>query len=386
MPVSSNILTVCARNIVKTSNLSRGDAVVIRGGAHTLELLERIALETYKAGAVPLIAVTSDRFTKEVFEKIPASTLGITPKHFVGAVKDCDMLIGVEELEDPSIAAGFSRDKLQARQRAMTPLRDLFSHPTKGKKWLYAGWPTPAAARLYGISYKELEGAIINGMTVPPETLMRIGKQMDRKFTNAAKAHVWDSKGTDFWVDIKGRKHNIDDGIISKEDYDDNDRGANLPAGELFFAPRETIGEGTFFCPVTQDRGTEKIITDVHLEFKRGRLLLDKVTASRNIDTLVSSFKECEALDRAKYRTVRTTNIAELGIGFNPRIRRAFGYILTDEKVRGTVHVAFGGNKGFGGYSQSAMHWDFVSAPGANIDIERTDGRTVEVMRSGRLV
>jgi hypothetical protein len=32
------------------------------------------------------------------------------------------------------------------------------------------------------------------------------------------------------------------------------------------------------------------------------------------------------------------------------------------------------------------MHWDFVSAPGANIEVERIDGRTVLLMRNGRLL
>lgn len=386
MGISKNSIASCARNIVRTSNLSRGDAVVIMGGVHTTQLLERIALEVYKVGAVPMITATSDEYTKEKYEKVPASTLAFVPKHFVAAIRDCDMFIAVEELDDPSIAAGFPRDKLQARQKSILPIRDLLSHPTKGKKWLYAGWPTRAAAKTYGISYRELEKAIISGMTVPPETLMRIGRQMDRKFKDAAWVHVWDSKGTDFRVNVEGRRHNIDDGIISKEDYDAKDRGANLPAGELFFAPRETAGEGTFFCPVTRDRDSERIIKDVRLEFERGRLLLDKVAAGSNADVIVSSFKDSEKLDKAKYDPVRTTNIAELGVGFNPKIRRAFGYILTDEKVKGTVHIAFGGNKGYGGRSESTMHWDFVSAPGANIEVERIDGTTVLVMRNGRLL
>lgn len=386
MAVSDKSMAQCARNIVKTSNLSRGDAAVIKGGAHTLPLLEKIALEVYMVGAVPVVLVSSDGFTKEVFKNVPAATLAIPPKHVVAAVRDCDIIISVEELDDPSIAAEFPRDKIHARQKSMMPIRDIMSHPVKGKKWLYAGWPSKAAAKSYGIGYAELEQAIIEGIMVPPETLMRIGKHMDRKFAKAAWVHVWDDKGTDFRVNIKGKPHIIDDGIISKEDYDAHDRGANLPAGELFFAPKETVGEGTFFCPITKDRDSEKIITDVHLEFKDGRLRLDKVRASRNLDALLSSFKQCQALDETKYKPVRTTNIAELGIGFNPKIRRAFGYILTDEKVRGTVHIAFGGNKGFGGRSESTIHWDFVSAPGANIEVERTDGKSVQVMKNGKLV
>ncbi len=376
----------CARSIVRTSNLSKGDAVAIRGGVHTMELLEEIALECYRKGAMPMILISSDSYTRRVFEEIPASTLATTPKHMVAMAKECDMYIGLEEFDDPSIAERFPRKKLQARQKANLPLHELFSHPKKGKKWLYAGWPTRKAAKHLGIAYSEFRNIVVGGISVPPEQLMKTGRRLGRKFRGASWVHVWDDKGTDFRVKIEGRYLNIDDGVISKQDYDMGDRGANLPAGELFVAPHETVGSGTLFSPITRDRMSDKIVTDAHLSFKSGRLMLEKTTASRNLDALLSSFEQCEAVDRTKFDPVRTTNLAELGIGFNPKIKRAIGYILTDEKVSGTVHVAFGLNKGYGGKSDSTMHWDFVSAPGANIEVERTDGEIVPVMEKGKFL
>ncbi|MCJ7561861.1 MAG: hypothetical protein MUO84_02480 [Thermoplasmata archaeon] len=75
-----------------------------------------------------------------------------------------------------------------------------------------------------------------------------------------------------------------------------------------------------------------------------------------------------------------------MGIGYNPKIKKAVGYILTDEKVAGTVHVAFGSNNSYGGTSESTMHWDFVSAPGVNIEVQRLDGKVIQVMTKGRLL
>jgi len=50
-------------------------------------------------------------------------------------------------------------------------------------------------------------------------------------------------------------------------------------------------------------------------------------------------------MDKAnKVPELRTYNVAELGIGCNPEITRAIGYILTDEKIIGSVHLAFGFN------------------------------------------
>lgn len=386
MALTERMIRACAKSIVQTCNLNKGDAVVVRGGIHTMMLLEDVAMECYKKGAIPYILATSDRLLKRVYDEIPASTLSTVPKHYVAMIKECDMLISVEEMDDPTIAAKFPREKLQARQKAMLPVHDLLTDEKDGKKWLYAGWPTKAAAKRYGIMYDELEKIIIGGTSVSPSRLMSIGKRVDKKFENSSWVHIWDSKGTDFRVKIEGRRRNIDDGIISKEDYDVGDRGANLPAGELFIAPHETVGAGTLYCPITMDRMSDKLVRDVHLKFKNGKLLLDKVTASKNLESLVSSFKECEQIDKTKFDPVRTMNLAELGIGYNPSIKKSIGYILTDEKVTGTVHLAFGLNKGYGGKSDSTMHWDFVTAPGVNIDVERTDRKLIPVMRKGRFL
>jgi aminopeptidase len=375
----------CAKRIVDTCNVKRGEGVVVKGGAHTQRLLEDIALECYKRGGTPTITVTSDRYSKRVYDEIPAKTLEIVPKQFVGLAKGADLLISVEDLDDPTIAEQFPMDKLRARQKANLPLYDILYHKTDGKKWLYAGWPTKAAAKSFGIPYPLLEDIIIGGISVSSAQLMKTGKRIARGFKDAEWAHVWDGKGTDFRVNVRGRRLNIDDGFTSDEDFRVGDRGANLPAGELFIAPKETMGEGSLFCPITRDRMTDKIVTDVHLEFKAGKLLLDKVTAKKNLDALVSSFKECEAVDKKKFKPLRTRHVGELGIGYNPRIKKAIGYILTDEKVHGTVHVAFGANNTYGGGSESTMHWDFVSAPGVNIEVERTDGKTVRLMTNGKL-
>jgi aminopeptidase len=351
-----------------------------------MTLLEEVAMECYRKGAIPLIVVTSDRYAKMVYDEVPAKTLEITSKSQLAAIKACDMLIHVEDLDDPVIATHFPREKLKARQKAMLPILDIIYDKRDGKKWLYAGWPTRKAAKAYGVGYDVLEDIIIGGISVPPTELMKTGLKFKKRFRDASWVHVWDDKGTDFTVKVEGRRLNIDDGVISREDYAVGDRGANLPAGEVFYAPHETVGEGTLYCPITTDRMSERPVRDVHLEFRNGRLLMDKLTASTNEKAMLASFKECEEVDRKKYDPVRTTNVAELGIGFNNRIKKAIGYILTDEKVTGTVHLAFGSNNTYGGKSESVMHWDFVSAPGINIEVERVDGKKAQVMAKGKLL
>jgi leucyl aminopeptidase (aminopeptidase T) len=53
------------------------------------------------------------------------------------------------------------------------------------------------------------------------------------------------------------------------------------------------------------------------------------------------------------------SNLAELGIGTNERAT-VTGNILEDEKILGTVHVAFGASAGIGGIVSVPIHLDCV--------------------------
>ncbi len=382
--VTREKIVKCAESIATGVNLKRGEAVVVRGGTHTQELLEEIGFLCYKKGAQPLIIATTDIYSARVYDEIPKETLETTPKHYLGAIKEADVYIVVEPFKDPETQTKFPPEKIAARTKANVPIRkELYGEETgRGKKWTYAGWPTQEAARFYGISYDDLERLIIEGMMVPASTLKKNTSKLAKHLRGKDVLHITDEKGTDFTCKISGRRINEDDGIIDDRDIEMNDLGNNLPAGELFIAPHETFGEGTIYCPITKDRFTNKIIKDITLHFKDGKLLLDECTAGVNRDQMIDTFRRCLEIDK-KEKEVRTTNIAELGIGCNPAIDKAIGYILTDEKLGGSVHVAFGSNISYGGTSKSSMHWDFVTHPSATIGI--ADTKEV-VMKNGEIL
>jgi len=381
--ITKEKIVKCAEAIVTGMNLKRGEAVVIRGGTHTQELLEEIGILCYKKGAQPLIMATTDNYSARLYDEIPKETLEITPKHYLGAIKEADAYIVVEPFKNPKIQTKFPREKIAARTKASVPIRkELYGEETgKGKKWTYAGWPTQEAAKFYGIDYNDLERLIIGGMMVPASTLKENTSKLAKYLKEKDVLHITDKKGTDFTCKIKGRRINEDDGVIDDHDIEMNDLGNNLPAGELFIAPHETFGEGILYCPITKDRFTNKIIKDVTLHFKHGKLLLDECTAGVNRDQMIDTFKRCLEIDK-KEKEVRTTHIGELGIGCNPAIDKAIGYILTDEKLGGSVHVAFGSNISYGGTSKSSVHWDFVTHPSATIEI--VDTKEV-IMKDGKL-
>jgi len=358
----------CAEAIVNGMNLKQRESVVIRGGTHTQELLEEIGVLCYKKGAHPLIMASSDDYSTRIYSEVPAETLEVTPKHYLAAVKEADAYITVEPFKDPRIQTRFPPEKIAARTKANVPIRKVLYGEDGGigKKWTYAGWPTPEAAGFYSILFEDLERLIIDGMTVPASTLRQNTSKLAARLKSADLLRITDKKGTDFTCRIKDRRINEDDGVVDDHDIEVGDLGNNLPAGEVFIAPLEIFGEGVLVCPVTIDRLTNKIVKDVTLHFENGRLLLNECSAKVNGDQMIDSFKRCLEIDK-KEKEIRTTNIAELGIGCNPAVDKAIGYILTDEKLGGSVHVAFGSNTGYGGTSNSSMHWDFVTHPSATI-------------------
>jgi aminopeptidase len=72
-------------------------------------------------------------------------------------------------------------------------------------------------------------------------------------------------------------------------------------------------------------------------------------------------------------------NVAEFGIGTNDRATLT-GVILEDEKVMGTIHIAFGDNKSMGGTVRVASHLDgLVTQPTVWFDDRK-------VLEAGRLL
>jgi len=173
--------------------------------------------------------------------------------------------------------------------------------------------------------------------------------------TGAAAAHVTCPRGTDFRADLTGREGIADDGDLRAP-------GAfgNLPCGEGFVSP--LAGEGTI---VTRSLATVGLVDEpVTLTVAGGRLAdatLERFTA---------------LLDGAG---PDGRNLAELGVGTNERATLT-GLILEDEKMLGTVHVAFGASAGIGGTVSVPVHLD-VLIEDATLDV---DG--ARVLDGGRFV
>ncbi|HLY35985.1 MAG TPA: aminopeptidase [Candidatus Limnocylindria bacterium] len=156
--------------------------------------------------------------------------------------------------------------------------------------------------------------------------------------TDADDARLTCPRGSDFRIDLRGRKGRADDGDLAAS-------GAfgNLPCGEGFIAPLN--GDGTIVASSLASIGLTAQPTVITVE--GGRI----ASAEGGVGP--------EFLERLTAYGEPGRNLAELGVGTNDRAT-VTGMILEDEKILGTVHVAFGASAAIGGTVAVPVHLDAV--------------------------
>ncbi len=151
-----------------------------------------------------------------------------------------------------------------------------------------------------------------------------------------SKVKIITISGTNFqFENIGERVVDNDTGIYSKKGS-----FGNLPAGEVFVAPKEKTGAGIIV--IDEMEGICKPKTKVLV--RKG---------------LVQEVIGDNAFSKKMWKLKNARNIAEFGVGMNPKAILS-GRILEEEKVLGTCHIAFGSNFDFGGRVRSEIHWDAI--------------------------
>lgn len=157
--------------------------------------------------------------------------------------------------------------------------------------------------------------------------------------TKARKATIRNDNGTQLELTLERRRAHIDTGIVRNPG-----ECSNLPAGEAYIAPVEDKSNGVAvidgsFAPVGHIR------KDVIVGIKNGKII--DIRGNKTLKTMFKKYGKREKV------------LCELGIGTNPKAKIT-GNVLEDEKVFGSIHIAFGNNVGFGGRNKARSHLDAV--------------------------
>jgi leucyl aminopeptidase (aminopeptidase T) len=183
------------------------------------------------------------------------------------------------------------------------------------------------------------EDVLARAMSADPREVGRLAGLTAKRLTDAEAARITCDRGSDLTLSLSGRRGQVDDGRL-------NSKGAfgNLPCGEGYIAPNEDRGDGRLFVDGSI-AGFGVLEEPVELTVEGGRLTgASGEMGKRLLDTLAAGGAD---------------TVAELGVGTNGRAR-ASGNLLEDEKILGSVHVAFGSSAGIGGVVQAGVHIDCV--------------------------
>ncbi len=160
--------------------------------------------------------------------------------------------------------------------------------------------------------------------------------------SKAHVAHLTTRLGTDVTLPIEGISAIASTGLIRKAG-----EWGNLPSGEAYLRPEEGKAEGV-------------VIVDGALAG------IGTVDAPVRIVVLGGVAEDVSGGDAARRFAAQlgkagpgATNVAELGVGTNDRAVLT-GMILEDEKILGTVHLAFGNNASMGGTVNVPFHVDGI--------------------------
>ncbi|MGQ9464506.1 MAG: aminopeptidase [bacterium] len=206
---------------------------------------------------------------------------------------------------------------------------------------------THTRARIEATKLK-IRGATMPGITADVmvrtlnadyQKIARLTKRMENLLTRTKEVIIKTDNDAELYLDISSRRGHPDTGIIRTPGS-----FSNLPAGEAYCAPLENRSEGKVvidgsFAPL----GILK--KPVVLVLKSGRIV--KISGSKKLEKIFERAGENGRI------------LCELGIGTNYKAIIT-GNVLEDEKVIGTVHLAFGNNLGFGGKNDARIHLDGV--------------------------
>jgi leucyl aminopeptidase (aminopeptidase T) len=183
------------------------------------------------------------------------------------------------------------------------------------------------------------EEVLGRAMAVDLQLVGRLAGLIAARLGSASEARITCANGSDLRLSVAGREALADDGRLGAPG-----RFGNLPCGEGFIAPLEDRGEG-------------RLVVDGSIAGQGA--LKDPVTLSIEDGRLTAATGEAGSRLLEQLSAAGGENVAELGVGCNGRAKVS-GNVLEDEKVLGTVHLAFGASASCGGVVQVPVHLDCV--------------------------
>lgn len=342
---SADLESTAKKIVTQSAGIKQGDIVLISGSIKDLELLEDIAVNVRARGAFPLLTVTSQRLSHRLYTDVPSQFDSQNPELDLKLIKMVNAIINVYRTDSLELFADIPAERIAAQAKAYVPVNQLLNR--LGIRQVSIGnglFPTPAVARMYGVTVDELARQFWGGVNTDYTKLEARGKAIRSFLASAKEVHVTNPNGTDLRARISGRPVFVSDGVISDEDLKIGPAGATvwLPAGEVYMAPVRGTAGGRVVIDRLDYQG--EAIMGLTLDFKAGKLV--SMTAKSGLESLKRLY---DAAGQGK------DEFAILDFGINPDVRMIPNSNFLSWVQAGMVSIGFGDNTWAGGDNASSF-------------------------------
>jgi leucyl aminopeptidase (aminopeptidase T) len=200
---------------------------------------------------------------------------------------------------------------------------------------------TRIARKRYGTRVITMPGIdrklFLKAMMANQKRVKEIGDKLAEKLRRSGVVRITTPSGTNVTVRSLTSAVSVDDGDSTRKG-----RLNNLPYGETCMAPINTANGviAIDFSKISiRPRDKAKVM------LRKGKIVEWNSKAKRLVDYL------------RKADGRKALKVVELGFGTNPAHKKIYGKIVHDEKILGSVHIAFGG---FGNARKCKVHEDVV--------------------------
>ena len=331
-----------AKKVIKeTLQVREDEQVLINTWDHTLDLSNALALETYQAGAIPIVTLNTDELYLNYVTKVPEEYYSKQPKAYLSLLDNIDAQVFLFGPKDPKILKAASGDRMAKMFENDKPVMERIQKRRIRTAYLPVGYITSERAQNYGFDLANWRRNFDQALDADMTKVSELGKKVALRLQNAKKVEVTHGEGTNLTFTTTNRPVQVRDGIIDQEDISKGNYTESLPSGTVGVAPIETSAEGT----VVFDQATAlmgKILRGLRLVFQNGKL--STFDGKDNLDAFAGVYRAAKG-DKDR--------IGSFTIGLNPNAKHMG--INTDELVQGAVTIGIGSNKEIGGNNDATF-------------------------------
>ena len=342
--VAANVL----RNVLK---LRAGETLTIETWTHNLTDANAFVAEARRIGAHPLVVHEDEPTYWKTVRIVKPEVLGAFPKHEEALLKASDAYVF---LYGPASESARQRIGPKVLRRLEAYNREWYRVAKKANvryARLELGRVSEDRARYFGVSAPAWRRELLRASAVSPSSMSRTATRLSRPLLSGRELLIQHTNGTNLRLGLKGRAPVIDDGERCARA---GDLINMLPAGAMFVAVDEGLGEGNFVSNVR--------IHGPSGSPKGGRWTLSSGKLAK-FTYQEGERRFSQALEKAG---IEGTRPGLIGFGLNPKIDQAPR--CEDERL-GNVLFSVGGNATEGGANRSPwMSYLLLRDPTVSID------------------